>query len=220
MIVILTNCVFIIYTMSARLILFFVFFLSSFALSAQRTRVTQVPKSPTSVANGVNSSGDKKIVTTSRKANGYIVYKGDTIKGLIMMGLDGVYLDHIQNNGSGKFYDVKFKDRGLKTIMMYNADNKPLCLTRVKESDKKLMRLLHEGKLTVYDDRIGYVYTPDDIDPFLVVVSYNGEVETLGSFSKGETRKDLIAYINDVYGLKIDYKTKWSELMLTMDGLD
>ena len=175
--------------MNIRPILFLIFFLSSLSLFAQRTRITQEAKPAASVANGVNSSGDKKIITTSRKANGYIVYRKDTIKGLIMLSLNGVYLDHTQNNGTGKFYDLKFKDRNLKTVMMYNADNKPLCLTRVQESDKKLMRLLHEGKLTVYDDWVGYVYTTEDVDPFLLVVSHNGEVETLSSFSKGGNQK-------------------------------
>ncbi len=206
--------------MNIRLILSLVCCLLPLGVFAQHVRESKLPQSPSSVANGVNSSSDKKIVTTSRKANGYIVYKGDTIKGLIMLTLDGINLDHRYNETQGKFYDLKFKDRDLKTIMMYNVDNKPLCLTRVKTTDKKMMRLLHEGKLTVYDDRVGYVYSPDDIDPFLVVVSYDGEVETLGSFSRGETRKDLIAFINKVYDLNIDFKTKWSDLLLKMDGLD
>lgn len=207
--------------MNARAILFLAFFLQSFCISAQvRTRTQKLPKPASTVANGVNTTGDKQIVTTTRKANGYIVYKGDTIKGLMMLTLNSVFMERPRRHGPSTMYDINFKDKDLKTIMMYNTDNKPLCLTRVKETDKKMMRMLHEGKLNVYDDRLDYVYSTEDIDPFLVVVSHNGEVETLGSFSRGETRKDLIAYINDIYGLKIDYKTKWSELLLTMDGLD
>lgn len=163
----------------------------------------------------------KHIITVSKSADGYIVYKKDTIKGLIMLTKTEVYLEHPLSSSYSTFYNLKLRNKELTTIMMYNVDKKPLCITRIKPDDKRMMRLIHEGKLNVYDDKYDYVYKPSDVDPYLIVVSYNGEVDDLGSFSSEGTRRDLVGYINDVYGLNINHKkTGWEQLLLTMDGLD
>lgn len=222
MIDILTICVLInlCMLMNMRTLFLLLLLLPAIASRAQGGGSPKVIRPASSVASGANSTGNKHIITTTRRADGYIVYKDDTIKGLIMMGQNEVYLEHPISAGYSTFYSLRLKERELKTIMMYNADKKPLCLTRIKDGDKKMMRLIHEGKLNVYDDRVGYIYKPSDIDPFYIVVEHNGEVENLGSFGSEGTRKDLIAYINDIYGMQLPYKTGWDVLLRTMDGLD
>ncbi len=206
--------------MNLRGLLFFLLIFPAFTSLAQYGK-TQVTPSPESIGSGINSTSNKHISAISPSADGYIVYKHDTIRGLIMLSQTEVNLEHPENEGESTYYTIKFKDRNLQTIMMYNYDKKPLCLTRVKNDDKKLRRLLHEGKLNVYDDRAGYVYKPGDIDAYLIIVSYNGIVDDLGSFSGDVAKRDLIGYINDIYGLKINPRnTGWSELLRTLDGLD
>lgn len=173
--------------------------------------------------NGVPHSDDgmrRQIITLYGKANGYIVYKGDTLKGAIMMSKTELYFEKYELGGTSKYYVIKLRNPELQTIMMYNYDKKPLCITRVRPTDKRMHRVIHIGKLNIYDDWIKYIYDPTDIDPYLIIVAYNGEVDELGSFARSGTRHDLIAYINDIYNMHIPYNTQWSELLHTIDELD
>ena len=159
-------------------------------------------------------------ITRYGKSKGYIVYKGDTLKGAIMLSKTELYFEKYEFGEESKYYIIKLRNPALKTIMMYNHDNKPLCITRIRPTDKKMHRLLHEGKLNIYDDWMRYIYEPGDIDPFMLVVECNGEVDELGSFAKAGTKRDLVGYINDIYGLKLPYNIGWSKLMHIMDEQD
>ena len=163
----------------------------------------------------------KHVATSEYMADGYVVYRTDTMYGLLMLGRTFATIEQPVDSVYSHFHTYKLKDTGLKTIMMYNYDKKPMCLTRVRETDRHMMRLLHEGKLNVYDDRADYIYSPQDIDKFLIVVACDGEVDKLGAFLSANTKRDLIGYINDIYGMKIDpTKITWPQLLKKMDQLD
>ncbi len=164
--------------------------------------------------------GFDHIITRYGKSKGYIVYKGDTLKGAIMMSKTELYFEKYEFGNKSKYYVIKLRNPELKTIVMYNYDNKVLCITRIRPTDKKMHRVLHEGKLNIYDDWIRYIYEPGDIDPFMLIVEYNGEIEQLGSFAKAGTKRDLVGYINDIYGLNLPYNINWSKLMHIMDEQD
>jgi hypothetical protein len=119
------------------------------------------------------------------------------------------------------FYKFKMKDTALKTVVMYNEDKKPVCLTRAHDKSNRLLRLVHEGKLNIYDGRIGFVYRPKDIDKYLLVVSYDGITDDLSSFLTETTKSDLIMYINDIYGTHfVPKQISWRQLLLEIDRLD
>lgn len=166
-------------------------------------------------------NGHRQMTTIYKQLDGYVVYKGDTLHGMMQLTKTTVYFEQYQRHDEVKPYVIKIKDTALHTIMVYNYDMKPLCITRVKPDDKKMHRVIHTGKLNIYDDWMKYIYKPSDIDPYLLVVEYNGEVDELGSFTKGTTMRDLVAYVNDIYSLKLDARNMtWAQLMRKIDELD
>ncbi len=170
---------------------------------------------------GMHSYQSKRLVTITKRMDGYIVYNRDTIKGFIELFDKDVLLEQPLDKTYSRFYNIKLKNTSLRTIMMYNTDKKPFCLTRVRPGDKRMMRLVHEGKLNIYDDRTKFIYDPADIDKNLIVIAYDDVVDDLGSFLTGNTKRDLIGYVNDIYGMKIDPKTiTWKELLVKVDMLD
>lgn len=164
---------------------------------------------------------DRRSVNLNKRADGYVVYNRDTLRGFIFVSKDEVNLEHPISNELSKYYNFQLRDRSLSFITMYNHDKKPLCLTRVRPNDRNMMRLVHEGKINIYDDRINYIYDPEDIDKNMIMISYDGIVEDLSSFLTETTKRDLIDFINDVYSLKLDPKTlTWKELLIKIDKLD
>ena len=171
----------------------------------------------------INKNIGHRSKESAKWADGYIVYKSDTMKGLIMMySKFEILFQKVINEDYSYYYKFNKANTDLQTIMMYNGkDKKPVCFTRIKKRDKKLMRVIHDGKLSIYDDRVGYIYDPKDIDKNLIVIAYNDTVEDLSSFFTENTKRDLIVFVNDIYGLKIDPKTiTWKELLVKVDMLD
>jgi hypothetical protein len=156
-----------------------------------------------------------------RRLDGYLVYNNDTLHGLITLYKKEVWLEQPVNGDVSYFYTYKMKDKSLKTIVLYNEEKKPVCFTRIPEKANRFLRVVHEGKLNIYDGRFGFVYRPKDIDKYLLVVSYNGIVDDLSSFLTETTKSDLIMYINDTYGLHYDArKITWKQLLIEIDKLD
>lgn len=165
--------------------------------------------------------GHRHMTTVYTKHDGYIVFKGDTLHGIVQLSKTTLYFEQYQPHDQVKPYEIKLKNPDLQTIMVYNYDNKALCITKVQHDDKKMRRVIHKGKLNIYDDWMKYIYNPSDIDPYLLVVEYDGVVDELGTFTKGTMMRDLVAYVNDIYGLKLDARTMtWSKLMRQIDELD
>jgi len=155
------------------------------------------------------------------RADGYLIYNDDTLKGIITLDKYSVWLERPVNDDYSFYYYFRPSDLKLKAVIAYNVDNKPLYLTRVTCKDHKLLRLVHEGKVNIYDDRFGYIYAPNQIDKNLVVISCDGKVKEMGSFFAINTKRSLIGYINHAYNLNIDPKTiSWKDLLLTVDGLE
>ncbi len=155
------------------------------------------------------------------EGDGYLVYKKDTIRGIVTLSKEAVSLEKKIDPKHNFLCTFKLKDLDLKTVVMYNEDNKALCLTRVTKEDKKMMRLIHEGKLNIYDGRLDYIYKPGDIDKNLIKISYDNVVEDLSSFLTENTKRDLILFVNDIYGLKLNAKAmSWQELLVKVDMLD
>ena len=169
----------------------------------------------------MQSNWDGNMTPISNRTDGYLVYKRDTLRGLVTLSANSVLLERPIDADRSIYYVFHFNNTDLRTIMMYNTDKKPLCVTRVSEKDKRMLRLVHEGKLNIYDDRIAYIYEPKDIDKNYIIISSADGVEDLSSFLTENTKRDLIIFVNDIYGLNIDPKSiSWLDLLARVDMLD
>jgi len=175
---------------------------------------------PVAVDNGYGTNGYAKNNADEQGDNGYAVYARDTIRGNIKLKHGAVLLE---NTDSGRNYDYTFKikQHELACVTMYNDDNKQLNLVRLKDEPKKLWRIVHEGKLNIYDEHHDFIYTPNDIDIRTLTVVYNGETVSLHSSSVNEIKERLTEYVNKAYGLNLDAKKfNWNELLIYIDKLD
>ena len=169
----------------------------------------------------MHSDWDNGLVSITKRCEGFVVYRGDTLHGLIILTVNEVMVEQPVGDELSNYHTFKLKNTDLETIMMYNFDKKPLCITRVSRNDKRMLRLVHCGKLNIYDDRIAYIYEPKDIDKNYIIISSEGVVDDLSSFLTENTKRDLIGYVNDIYGLKIEPKTiSWQDLLKKVDMLD
>ena len=164
------------------------------------------------------SSNDDQI--SKEPMDGFVVFYDDTISGAVTVARRAVSME---TTDSGKDYDYHFreKDPGLQYVAVYNEDDKQLNLVRLKGDTKKLWRVIHTGKLNIYDGRRGFIYKPEDIDLKTLTISYNAEITSINSSSAQETKQWLTGYVNQVYNLNLDPKKfTWNELLIYIDKLD
>ena len=173
---------------------------------------------PASSPNYANSSNEDQL--SRQPMDGFVVFYNDTLSGAVTVGSRAISME---TTDSGKDYDYRFheKDPGLQYVTVYNEDDKQLNLVRLKGDTKKLWRVIHTGKLNIYDSRRGFIYKPEDIDLKSLTISYNGEVSSLHSSSVSATKEWLTQYINQAYNLNLDPKKfSWNELLIYVDKLD
>ena len=174
---------------------------------------------------GYNNSNDaynNNSEVDGYEMQGFVVYERDTIQGIVTMEKNKV---EVQNVDSGKHYDYSFKTKkaGLTYITLYESDssNNQLNLVRLPGDKKNLWRVIHEGKLNIYDKRRGFIYSPDDVDMKTIKVVYNGQSEALYAHSVSDAKRKLTEYVNTAYNSHLDPKNfTWKELLVYIDKLD
>ena len=176
------------------------------------------------VMGGYNSYNDNNYQdaydNSPEVSTGYVVYENDTINGNMIIGNRSIRLsaaDSVQD------YEYVFRDRkkGLKFVMATNEDQKELDLVRLGDNEKKLFRIIHLGKLNIYDEGRGFIYKPEDIQANTITVVYNGEVISLESHNNNQTKLRLASFINKVYGTDINPNNMdWNSLLIYIDKLD
>ena len=172
---------------------------------------------PLSSSNYANS-GEEQLI--DEPMDGYVVFYNDTLSGAVTVNKRSISLETID---SGRNYDYNFhpKNQGLQYVTVYNEDDKQLNLVRLKDEPKKLWRVVHTGKLNIYDGRRGFIYKPEDIDVKTLTIQYNGAIESLNSYSAEATKKWLTQYVNQAYGSNLDPKNfSWNELLIYIDKLN
>ena len=89
----------------------------------------------------------------------YIVYNGDTLDGVVTLKNDRIVLQPMTVAGSEVADTFLLTDIRLTSLVATGyRGQRDLFLTRMNEHDKKMLRVLHSGKLSVYDD--SYIF-PD-----------------------------------------------------------
>jgi len=151
---------------------------------------------------------------------GYAVYENDTLKGAITIKGRTV---SVKTADGQRDYDYTFRPnkKGLQYVEGYNNDSVELNLVRLKENDKKLWRVIHTGKLNVYDGGTGFIYRPEDVDASTILVVYNGEEISLHSHNRDVTKQRLTAFINKAYGTDVNPNNmSWKSLLIYLDKKD
>ncbi len=176
------------------------------------------------VVGGYNSYNDNNYQdaydNSPEVSSGYVVYENDTINGNMIIGNRSIRLsaaDSLQD------YEYVFRDRkkGLKYVMATNEDQKELDLVRLGDNEKKLYRIIHLGKLNIYDEGRGFIYKPEDIQANTITVVYNGEVISLESHNLNQTKLRLASFINKAYNTDINPNNMdWNSLLIFIDKLD
>lgn len=157
---------------------------------------------------------------TDDSLEGYVVYAHDTLSGVVTIGSSAVFLetaDSVQN------YDYKFRMRKkeLEYVVAFNADNKQVKMVRLPMNKNTMWRVVHEGKLNLYDDGKGLIYQPEDIDKLGLMARYNGKMTKLSGISQVKAKEQLIKCVNEAYGINLDPRsTSWNGLLIYLDKLD
>ena len=163
---------------------------------------------------------DNQDNNSTEELEGYVVYANDTLSGAISMRGNTVFLE-TADTARGYDYKFKMKNKQLEYVTAYNDDDKQVKLVRLTKSKNKLWRVVHEGKLNLYDDDHRFIYRPEDIDKMSLIAEFNGQEKTLNSFYGVKSKDQLTAYINEAYGLHLDPKNyNWNQLLIYLDKLD
>lgn len=105
----------------------------------------------------------------------------------------------------------------LQRLTIYNA-NTALSLVRLQPDNPALYRVVHTGKLSIYDNALSYACNANSIRVGSIQLVYDGRVKPLHAFFNG--RKRLVSYINKVYGTQLDYKNyTWDSLIAYIDRM-
>jgi hypothetical protein len=153
--------------------------------------------------------------------DGYVVYKNDTIRGYIMVDKKDIYIKQFGGFGHDVERTFSTTNTDVTCVMLYNAEDKMMALVRLNAADRKLWRIVHEGKVNLYDDRIGFIYEPNDIDKDNLTIVCGGEVEHMKTFFGFDVKQSLIDDINHEYGAALNGKTStWSQTLEFLDKQD
>jgi hypothetical protein len=149
--------------------------------------------------------------------DGYVVYGKDTLPGIVTFNKNIVYLENSYSPGHRGVCSFLLAGKALHAVTVYYG-NHELYLVRLSENEKRLSRVLHTGKLNIYDDSYKFP-TADNIHKSGLRIVYGGQMKSLKT--SGDTKKELIDHINAVYGLNLDANSfSWQGLLRYIDKLD
>lgn len=137
--------------------------------------------------------------------DGYVVYQGDTLFGIVTITKHDVGIEHQSITGGTRSTSYELMDKHLSAITVYKG-LKELNLVRVHPSDKRLSRVVHSGKLTMYDHKFSFL-TARNISSRLQVVP------VAGMPVKTKNTETLITMVNTAYNLDIK-KDEWENAKL------
>lgn len=156
---------------------------------------------------------------TSKHANsaqyfsfdGVMLYGTDTIPGIITITHNTVSLEHIATYKGRKYYSSSLSDPQLKGIVLYKGA-KTLQLARLAPTDKHLYRVVHHGKLNLYDRSYSFL-TASNVGRQIIA-------EREGSHIKLKSDKDLIEAVNSCYNTTLPQSMSKPEVIRTLTGME
>ncbi len=148
-------------------------------------------------AAATSSSGETDVFKELRRkiCTGYIVYGTDTLDGIIVCSDNSICIR--QNELQDSTYTFSINDTNL-TYVMLEENQQVLFMTRLE--NKKLYRILHEGKLSVYDTYFSFDHGSKRFFDENSWMKYDGHSMALNTFFTTSVKRKLITNINKVYG--------------------
>lgn len=138
-----------------------------------------------------------------RTYDGYIVYNGDTLAGDINL-VKGLLV--LNNGTTGTAFDNYMLGDSLLTVIVLRNDQALLSMERLPGADKNFYRLVHSGRLNLYDDKLSFKYDANNVDLSEMRVAYDGKVQEMNTFWTTFPKKRLVYFVNTVYGTALDSK--------------
>ena len=156
---------------------------------------------------------------TSKHANsaryfsfdGIMLYGTDTISGIITITHNTVSLEHIATYKGRKDYSSALSDPHLQGIIIYKGA-KTLQLVRLSATDKHLYRVVHHGKLNLYDRSYSFL-TAENVGRQMVA-------EHDGQRIKLKSDKELIDAVNTNYTTSLPSGMNRTEVIRTLTGMN
>lgn len=153
------------------------------------------------------------------KKLGYIVYSGDTLRGYLLFDEHSLKYQSIKDSSTNDFTVYKYNDLNLTAAVTNNKVGSWLYWIRVEPTSKRMYRLIHSGKLTVYDDKLEFINNPKDISTSYLVIKYNNTVDKLTNILTN--RQEFVDYVNQVYHTKwVPQNMEWTDMWMQLDGMD
>ena len=164
-----------------------------------------------------NANPDTRVKYVS--LDGYVIYGNDTLSGIITFDDFSVFLEQPDGRKSKYGNTFSYKDPGMHGLVVFNGF-KELHLTHFAGDGGKLWRIIHTGKLNIYDDRFSLL-SPGNVDKKNMIVVYGGQARPLNSLLGINVKEQLIIYINKAYNLNLKAKDfTWKSLLTFIDKLD
>jgi len=140
-----------------------------------------------------------------------VIYNQDTINGSVQYKNKHFFV--VSSDTSLK---IDPDDLGLKSLTVHKLDT-TLMLVRLTPKDRQLYRVIHSGKLDVYDTRSDFNRDARHIN--FLTIAQNGKVLPMGGFKS--QRRWLAIYINQTYGALLSPKeASWEELLAYLNRMD
>ena len=168
------------------------------------------------MADNDNVPKGSSVLNTS--LDGYVVYSGDTLSGIVTITNMNIYLEQAVDGRHVQAYTFPNGDANVKAVAVFEGNNS-LYLGRAGDGGK-LSRVIHSGKLSVYDDKYSF-FTPENVHKGKMTLAYGGQIKSPKSFLAADSKQLLIESINSAYGLQLDAKDfSWDQLLNYLDKLD
>jgi|GEM_PF-6067344 len=143
--------------------------------------------------------------------DGYVVYENDTIAGVVTIAANEVSLEYrnIKNNRRSISYDLR--DSKLQAITLYKGPRE-LNLVRLNSTDKHLNRVVHCGRLSVYDRSYSFL-TTSNISRKLTLIKEDGTRQI-------KSTSELAEAIAETYNRTDVQKMNREKLLTTLNRLN
>lgn len=162
---------------------------------------------------------DQEVSMQYSSFDGYIVYNGDTLQGIVTLTEESVILEEPVEKVPAYGYSALLSDKNLQSIVFF-YDYHTLHLTRPAEDDTKLLRVVHSGKINIYDDNYSFL-TYNNIRKGNLKLTYNGQYQRLKSPFHNDNLEQLINAVNTTYSTQFNSKDiSWNELFANIDELN
>ena len=146
--------------------------------------------------------------------DGYLVYDKDTLSGILTVTNRSVTLEQPVDAQKEYSYNAALSDKYLKEIALFKG-SKELYMTRLADDDKRLWRIVHTGKLNIYDDMYSFLNV-GNIDTKHLRVSFAAQPA-----AAIKNKAQFINALNKAYGISLKNKDySWKSLFNYIDRLD